>query len=195
LTSTEQRSTEPVAPYFLAEPVSDLWPLPTAPSLEDAPFPFLDFQSFQTDFLDGYRHAPQPECWLLERRKDPVVVSDEAADQEALRGASPDWLEWLCQFGSALRAVRVDHPKDRGELETLCSEGVEVRLVSEARAARSVLPNMLILGRRRAYVFTYEVGVFVGAVRVDDRKLISRWWSGVAKLHAHGARPDEVVRV
>lgn len=191
MTTTEQRpAAPPVEPLELPEPVADLSPPPPTPSLAYAPCPFLDLASFQTDFTAGYRELERPWCWLLERRDEPVVTSDTTVDQEAVRNTSPGWLGWLCQFGPTLRAVRVEHPKDRGELRALCVAGAEVRLVHQAHAARSVLPNMLVLGGWRAYCFQYRHGVFIGALRVGDRELIDRWRSGVAQLHARGARVD-----
>lgn len=164
-----------------------------SPWPREGPYPFLDLQSFQTDFLDGYCRGQQSRCWLFERRQEPVVVSDEVVDPGVTRGALSGWPAWLCQFGSALRAVRVDS-LGRGELQTLCAGGVQVRLVSEDRAARSVLPDMLLLGLSRAYVFVYEEGVFAGAVRVDDTKLVARWRAGVDGLYADGAHPGEEVQ-
>lgn len=160
----------------------------TPPPPDDGPF--LDISSVQTDFLVQLKRERCPEAWLFERRQSPTTEATTPADPQAHRAAAGSWLPWLCQLGEYLRCVRV-MPRERrevqAELQALSSADVSVRLVCEERAARAIVPDVLVAGRKRAYPLVYDGDVVVGATVLDDLKLVGRWRSAIARLHAQGA--------
>lgn len=155
---------------------------------------FLDVASFQTDVIAQLRRDRRPRAWLFERREHPATDAVNApVDPTAPRtSAGGRWVPWLCQVvavGTHLRCVHVAPAARRemyAELQALSGVGVSVRLVPGARAARAILPDVLVL-RERGYVLVRDgVGATVGATVVNDPKLVGRWRSRLARLHADG---------
>lgn len=74
----------------------------------------------------------------------------------------------------------------------LCQAGVGVRVVDAARAARSLLPEVLVLADRCAYVLVRGEGALVGAVYINDPRRVRRWSGVLRRLYARGSRltPD-----
>lgn len=167
--------------------------------------PFLDIGSVQTDFMVRLGRERRPRGWLFERRgrQCPAAEATEKAapvDPEATRTSAGRWMPWLCEMGAHLRCVSTapgPQPERRevhAELEALSLAGVSLRLISEKSAARAIVPDVLLAGRKRAYALVYDNGLIVGATVIDDVELVGRWRDALSRLHARGVALERDVR-
>lgn len=176
-----------------------------APELVAAGLPpqtgtFLDARSFQRDALARREMLREVECWVFEHRQHDLVLPERTAVDGVARTApeARPWASYLLELDAAgepdrgVRCVRVVplSAAVQGEVHTLCQAGVQVRVVDAARAARSLLPEVLVLGDRCAYVLVRGEGALVGAVHVSDPQRVRRWSDVLYRLYTRGSRLD-----